>query len=93
MRRKAKVDANQNEIVQALRQAHCQVLSLATLGSGVPDVLVCRHLQFHLLEIKMPKSRNRLSDEQKEFHSIWPVKIVTSVDEALAAVGAVKGGR
>ena len=40
MRRRPRVDANQAEIVAALRAAHCSVQSLASLGDGAPDLLV-----------------------------------------------------
>ena len=42
MRRAGKIDANQPEIVAALRDAGCSVLSLAQLGGGVPDLLIGR---------------------------------------------------
>ena len=38
--RAAKVDANQGEIVKALRAHGCEVLSLAPMGGGCPDLLV-----------------------------------------------------
>mgnify|MGYP001610087864 CR=1 FL=1 len=45
MRRAAAVDANQEQIVAALRARGHMVLSLAPLGNGAPDVLVgCRRI-------------------------------------------------
>ena len=94
MRKRGKVDDNQNEIVQALRQTGgCQVLSLAALGAGVPDLLCYRALHLYLLEIKdgrKPLSRQKLTPDQINFHRLWPVHVVTSVDEALKAVGVIK---
>lgn len=40
MRRAAKIDANQPEIISALEAAGCLVLSLAAVGNGVADLLV-----------------------------------------------------
>lgn len=93
MRLRGKTDDNQNEIVLALREAGCQVLSLAALGAGVPDLLVLRGLRIYMLEVKdgsKSVSRQRLTPDQVRFHALWPVvKVVTSVEEALAAVGAI----
>jgi len=36
VRRRAKIDANQPEIVKALVQAGCSVHSLAAVGNGMP---------------------------------------------------------
>lgn len=98
MRRAAKVDANQGEIVDALRAAGCGVVSLAAVGHGIPDLLV--HGPFYpwallLLEIKdgsKPPSAQKLTDDQEKFHARWKgaIKVVRSVDEALDAVGVVR---
>ena len=93
MRFKAKVDGNHEEIVQALRKAGCQVLSLAAVGHGCPDLLCLRSLRLYLLEIKdgsLSPSRRKLTPDQEVFHSLWPVKIVTSIEEALAATGCIE---
>lgn len=42
MRRAAKVDTTQREIVETLRAHGCQVRSLASVGQGMPDLLVLR---------------------------------------------------
>ncbi len=94
--RAAKVDGNHAEIVKALRQAGCAVLSLAKLGNGAPDLLVCYGFgsttakpyyppSFVLMEVK--KGKGKLRPAQVGFHSRWPVSTVRSVDEALAAIG------
>jgi Holliday junction resolvase len=90
-RHKAKIDANQREIVKALRDAGCEVLSLAAVGKGCPDLLVFddRNMELLLMEVKdgdKPPSQQRLTKDQKEFHLRWPVYTVTSVDEALEVV-------
>lgn len=91
MRRKAKVDDNQNEIVDALRKAGCAVLSLAAVGKGCPDLLVQRAgIYLYLLEVKdgsKPPSARRLTPDQKEFFLSWNAYVVNDIAEALKAVG------
>jgi hypothetical protein len=100
MRRAAKTDANHGDIVDALRAAGCGVLDLSKVGNGCPDLLVhpptypdCRMAV--LLEVKdgaKPPSARKLTKDQERFHANWKgwLHVVTSVDEALAAVGVVK---
>lgn len=96
MRRRAKVDNNHPEIVEALRSARCGVQSLAALGKGVPDLLVCRHGRLCLLEVKQPGEK--LTPDENAWHDLWrgvygcPVFVVRSVDEALRAVGVAAAG-
>jgi len=94
MRRAAKVDANQTGIVLALRDHRCDVLSLAAVGNGCPDLLVWSPWtrSLHLLEVKdgaKPPSARKLTPDQVEFHAKWggPISVVTSVEEALRSVG------
>ena len=99
MRRAAKVDDNHAEIVRALRDIGCSVLSLAAVGKGAPDLLVgaCfgisgRRVNF-LLEIKdgdKSPSRRKLTDDEQTFHAAWRghLAIVESVDDALRVVMA-----
>jgi hypothetical protein len=95
MRRAAKVDANQAEIVKALRDTGCGVLDLSGVGKGCPDLLV--HAPFYpwrttLLEIKdgaKPPSARKLTADQERFHATWKgfIHVVTTADEALDAAG------
>lgn len=103
MRRAAKIDNTQAAIVDALRAAGCKVLSLAACGKGVPDLLVWRPAENNveaaidlafgfrglaLLEVKNPAGRGTsLTPDQVKFHAEWPVTVVTTPEEALAAVG------
>lgn len=94
-RRAAKTDANQGEIVDALRAARCWVLDLSAVGRGCPDLLVggpVYPFKLVLLEIKdgaKPPSARKLTKDQIEFHANCqsPLFVVTSVSEALAAAG------
>ena len=87
-----RIDANQPVIVAALREVGCHVLHLHAVGGGCPDLLVLRRGQLHLLEVKDPtvkrwaKKSNELA-QQALRDAGWPVHVVTSVDEALAAIG------
>lgn len=89
--RKAKVDANQKQITDALRQAGCSVQPLHTVGRGVPDLLVGIHGQNFLLELKDGSKRpseRKLTDDQKDWHQRWrgQVAVAESSDEALRLI-------
>lgn len=97
MRRAAKTDDNQAEIVDALRRAGCSVVSLAAVGDGVHDLLVGRAGENYLLEVKdgsKPPSATKLTPDQQRFHAIWAGQgeVVMSPDEALVAVGIKSRG-
>lgn len=91
-RRAAKVDANHNLIVAALRTAGASVQSLAAVGHGVPDILVGIAGETYLLEIKdgsKPASQRKLTDDQTVWHSTWrgkPVVVVETEADALRAI-------
>lgn len=92
MRRAAKVDDNQDQIVKALRACGCSVQSLASVGKGCPDLLVGRLGRNYALEVKdgaKAPSRRKLTPLEEKFHVEWrgQVTVVTSVAEALEAVG------
>lgn len=86
-----KVDANQAEIVKALRKAGCRVQSLAVVGDGCPDLLVKGpDDRIHLFEVKdgakVPSAR-KLTEAEQRFADEWRiVKVVLSVEDAIAAV-------
>lgn len=89
--RAAKIDANQNEIVNALRKAGCSVQILSSVGKGCPDILVGFCGVNILMEIKdgnKPKSAQKLTDDQVVWHRNWngSVVVVNSVYEALNTV-------
>ena len=80
-----KIDANQPEIVEALRGVGCQVQSLAPLGKGAPDLLVRRGTLWRLIEVK--SKAGSLTPDQRKWHALWPVHICRTPEEALRAVG------
>lgn len=91
--RYAKTDANQTEIVDALRDIGCFVQSLAAIGKGCPDILVGRGMTWHLMEIKdgeKPPSARKLTKDEQAWHDrarlFAPVHVVESVEQALQIV-------
>jgi hypothetical protein len=92
MRRAARVDRNQPEIVQALRQVGASVQHLHHVGKGCPDILVGFQGLNYLMEIKdgdKPPSRRRLTDDEAEWFAQWNgyAAIVENVDDALRVIG------
>lgn len=91
MRRAAKVDANQAEIVRSLRALGATVQSLAMVGKGCPDILIGYRGTNFLCEIKdgrKPESAQKLTPHEIAWHDSWggQVVIVRSVDDAIALV-------
>lgn len=90
--RAAKIDANHNEIVNALRKAGATVQSLATIGNGCPDILVGHANRTAIIEIKdgkKPPSARKLTPDQLVWHANWrggTLATVDSVDAALAVL-------
>lgn len=91
--RAARVDANQAEIVKALRDVGAFVQVLSSVGKGCPDLLVAYRGVWSLIECKDGKkspSAQRLTDEQITWHAAAqekaPVYVVNSVEAALQAI-------
>jgi len=88
MRSRPNLDANQREIVAALRKAGASVTSTAAVGNGYPDISVGIRKVNALFEIKdgsKPPSKRKLTPDEKAWHDAWrgSVYIVESVDQAL----------
>jgi len=84
-----KIDANQPEIVKALRRAGCTVEHLHAVGKGCPDLLCAIDGEVFLIEIKdgaKPPSAQKLTDDQIIWHAEWKatVHVVNSIEAALA---------
>jgi hypothetical protein len=84
-----KIDANQPEIVAALRKAGCTVEHLHAVGSGCPDLLCAVNGETFLIEVKdgaKPPSAQKLTPDQFDWHSKWcaQVHIINSVAGAVA---------
>ena len=85
---RGRVDANQAEIVKALRQAGCSVQSLSMVGHGCVDLLVGLAGHSFCLEVKAD-DKAKLTEAETEWSRKWSghYKVVHSVPEALLAVG------
>ena len=94
--RAAKIDANHEQVVSALRAAGASVQSLAGVGKGVPDLLVGFQGKTLLMEIKDGRktpSERRLTEDQVRWHGAWrggPLAVVDGVDAALRMLGVMK---
>lgn len=98
MRRAAKVDRNQAEIVKALRQAGYSVHDTSRLGGGFPDLVVGLHSVNVLLEVKdgdAVPSKRKLTKDESEFFDTWKgaVFIVEDVAGALNICKKVTNAR
>lgn len=88
MRFAARVDANQDQIVSALRAAGA-IVRIVTQGNGLPDLLVGYRGHTILMEVKdgkKPPSARKLTEAEQKFFDEWrggALHIVESVDEAL----------
>jgi len=89
MRRIARIDANQHEVVDVFRRMGFSVLFLHQVGGGCPDILIAKNWQSYLVEIKDGKkspSKRKLTIDQEKFHETWngDIFIVESVEEAIS---------
>lgn len=88
MRRAAKSDDNQPQIVKAFRQLGFSVAHTHTIGKGFPDIIVGRGGINTLIEIKdgkKVKSQKQLTADEKEFHENWKghIIIIESVEDVI----------
>lgn len=83
MRRAARTDTNQSEIVAAYRQLGASVQHLHTIGQGCPDLLVGISGLNILVEVKSAKGK--LTGDESAWHASWAgqVEINDSVDKAI----------
>jgi hypothetical protein len=79
MRRAARVDSNQYEIVQALRAIPDLSVSVTSrVGQGFPDLVVGYRGATFMFELKdptKPKADQELTPEQRKFHANWKGQI------------------
>ena len=86
----ARTDANQAEIVEALRAAGAVVLILSRVGQGCADLAVGKGGKVWFMEVKTEKGK--LTPAEKEFQDMWQDNyvIVRTPEEALKAIGAME---
>ena len=88
MRTAARTDANQAEIVDALRQIGATVQPLHQVWRGCPDLLVGFRGVNILLEVKdgnKPPSARKLTLHEYAWHKDWrgQVAVVNSIEDAI----------
>ena len=90
MRWAAKTDANQQEIVDALRQVGASVLVLSRVGQGCADLAAGIRGQTFFLEVKTDKGK--LTEDEQKFMDEWRghYAIVRTPEEALQAIGVLE---
>lgn len=91
MRRAAKVDTNQKQIVKDLRKVGYSVLVLSRVGDGCPDIMVGTKNINYLFEIKdgkKSKSRKKLTNDQVDFFESWKGQVhkVESTEEIIKII-------
>ena len=82
-----RTDANHREIVETFRALNASVVSLSSVGAGVPDLLVAYCGETILVEVKdgaKTASQRKLTPAQVKFHKEWGgvIAVVTSHDDA-----------
>lgn len=95
MRRAAKIDQNQTQLVQLLRKLGCSVCVTSSVGQGFPDLVVSTNGINVLVEVKdgsKPPSARKLTADQVRFHSAWAgwIEVISSESEAEALVQAMR---
>ena len=88
MRRAAKVDDNQKEIVAIVRSMGCSVQHLHMVGKGCPDLLIGvngKNLVWELKDGSKPPSQQKLTTDEELWHLQWSgsVQVVNSIDQAI----------
>lgn len=83
-----RVDANQQQIIKALRKIGATVQPLHEVGKGCPDILVGFKGKNHLFEIKdgkKPPSATRLTPDEKRWHESWrgSIQVIYRVEDAI----------
>jgi hypothetical protein len=82
-RQAARTDANQQEIVDALRKAGGSVYLTHRIGQGYPDITVGYQGRNLLMEIKT--ATGTLTPQEREFHDNWrgEVRVIRTAEEAI----------
>jgi hypothetical protein len=97
MRKAARTDRNQAEIVKAFRQIGASVQVLSAVGKGCPDTLVGFRGVNVLVEIKDGEkvpSKQKLTSDQTRWHENWAgqVCIANDISDAVEQVVRVSMG-
>lgn len=68
--RRGRTDANQTEIVEALRKLGVSVAITSAVGKGFPDLVCGYRGKTYLIEVKTD-DKKKLTDDQKAFYGAW----------------------
>jgi Holliday junction resolvase len=95
IRRAAKVDRNQPEIVSFFRKAGCSVAVTSSAHDGFPDLVVGFGGLTVLVEVKygeLPQSRQQLTPKQVDFFNEFKgaKTVVSTLQEAQRVVSVLK---
>jgi hypothetical protein len=90
-----RTDANQKEIVQALRNCGASVFILSDVGKGCPDLLIGLSGRNYLGEVKdgkKPPSGQKLTEKEQLFFNSWKgqVCILKSLDDVAIFINSVR---
>ena len=86
--RAKRTDANQTEIVKALRKMGWSVYITSMVGNGFPDLVCGKRGINYLFEVKdgnKSKSAQKLTGQENLFHLTWNgrVNIITSIKDII----------
>lgn len=87
MRRAARVDANQKQMVEELRSAGFTVRHTHMIGEGFPDLVVGRWDVNLLVEVK--QEGEKLTPDERVFFETWKgaAIVATSAEQVIAEFG------
>lgn len=88
------MDANQAEIVRALRAIGASVAITSALGDGFPDLVVGFRGKNFLVELKdgrKPPSARKLTEAEECFSERWrgQIAIINNIEEAIKLLNKV----
>ena len=92
MRRANRIDANQNDIVDALREAGA-VVRIISQGDGIPDLLVGYNGFTILMEVKdgdKVPSKRKLTEAEQKFFDEWEGGLLVVVNNVQEAIDMLK---
>lgn len=84
-----RTDANQIEIVAALRAAGAVVTILSDAGNGIPDTLSSFRDKWYLAEIKMPGKKLTKCERDWMAEQQAAVHILYTTEDALKMLGVI----
>ncbi len=98
MRKKARVDANQKEVVKQLRDLGVSVLHTHQLGRGAPDLVLGYINSNYMIELKdgnKTKSQQKLTPDEVQFQESWNgnYAVCNSIEQILTLIDYVDEGR